>query len=152
MYCPTTQDKIDYEKMYTNYPLKAIKRVFEPKLLRSSQEYFEEGCYMSHCVGGYVENDYSIIVSLRLGEERVTCEYAIKDRRCVQSRYFHNQNPPVYFEKALKSLNDRIRMIPVPISPIDRKRVPIVINGVQVKPEVPIVFPAFERVPAQVIF
>ena len=152
MYCPTTKDKREYAKMYENFSVSAIQRIFEPKVLTSSQEYFEEGCYMSHCVGGYVENGYSIIVSLRLGEERVTCEYAIKDRRCIQSRYFHNQNPPTYFEKALKKLNDRIRMIPVPIGPIDRKRVPIVINGVQVKPEVPIVFPAFEGIPEQVIF
>jgi hypothetical protein len=152
MYCPTTKDKLEYEKMYSNYPVSTIQRIFTPKVLISSQEYFEEGCYMSHCVGGYIDNDYSIIVSLRLGEERVTCEYAIKDRRCIQSRYFHNQNPPTYFEKALKQLHDRIRMMPVPIGPIDRKRVPIVINGVEVKPEAPIVFPAFEEAPAQVIF
>lgn len=152
MYCPTLREKVEYEKMYSNFPVSAIRRVFEPKLLRNSQEYFEEGCYMSHCVGGYVNSDYSIIISLRLGEERVTCEFAIKDRRCIQARYFHNQNPPLYFEEALKKLYDRVRTMPVPIRPLDRKKVPIVINGVQVVPDVPIVFPAFEGVPEQVIF
>jgi hypothetical protein len=152
MYCPTLLDKREYEKMYANFPVSAIHRVFEPKLLRNSQEYFEEGCYMTHCVGGYVDSDYSIIVSLRLGEERVTCEYSIRDKKCVQAKYFHNQKPPKHFEDALKKLDDRIRMMPVPISPIDRKKVPIVINGVQVVPDAPIVFPAFEGAPAQMIF
>jgi hypothetical protein len=152
MYCPTTKDKLDYDKMYGNCPLSVVQRVFEPKLLTSSQEYFEEGTYMTHCVGGYVDKDYSIIVSLRLGEERVTCEYSIKDRRRIQAKYFYNQVPPTYFEKPLKKLDDRIRMIPVPIGPIDRKRVAIVINGVEDKPDVPIFFPEFEGVPGQVIF
>jgi 5'-3' exonuclease len=140
MYFPNIKDRIEYDKLYNNHPVSTIQRIFEPKLLRSGQDYSEEGSYMSHCVGGYVDSESSIIISLRIGEERVTCEYNTRDKRCVQARYFRNQNPPSYFEEAIKKLNDRIRRMPESISPLERKKIPIIINGVKVVPEAPIVF------------
>ena len=150
MYFENVRDRIAWERQIANTPVHAIQRVFEPKLLRSSDDYFEEGCYMNHCVAGYLENDYSIIVSLRLGKERVTCEYAVKDRRCIQAKYFHNQKPPQYFEKALKMLDDRISRIPFPIKPLDRRRVPLVINGVEVKPQADVVHTILQEAGLQV--
>lgn len=133
MYLPHRKDRIEYDKMYASYPLSAVKRVFEPKLLRTSDDYFEEGFCMNHCVAGYLNSGYSIIVSLRLGKERVTCEFDVKTKRCIQSKYFSNQKPPEYFEKALKILCDRIKSMPYSISSIDKKRVALVINGIEVK-------------------
>lgn len=114
----------------------STQRVFLPKLLRSSDDYYEEGAYMNHCVAGYLDGcDYSIIISLRLNEERVTSEFTVKDRKCIQSRYFNNQDPPEHFKKALETLYNRMRSIPFPIKPIDKKKTPLIINGVSVKIE-----------------
>jgi hypothetical protein len=147
MYLPNIKDRIEYDKMYANYPTSAsiVKRVFEPKLLRTSDDYFEEGLYMNHCVSGYLNSEWSIIVSLRLGKERVTCEFDVKTRICHQSKYFSNQKPPVYFEKALKILSDRIKSISYPISSIDKKRVDLIINGVEVKPDPQVVHPFLQE-------
>jgi hypothetical protein len=131
-----------------NTPPSAVLRKYEPVLLKSSQEYDEEGGYMNHCVAGYINNtNWSIIVSLRHGDERVTNEFSIRDRKCVQSKYFHNQKPPEHFEEPLKKLYERIKSIPFPLSPIDKKRVPLVINGVEVlpDPELPVVRPDLQN-------
>jgi hypothetical protein len=109
------------------------EKTFEPKLLKTTEEYSEEGSYMHHCVAGYIDyHKRSIIVSLRCGDDRVTCEFDIKTRVCYQSRYFTNHKPPEYYEIALIQLKDRIQTIPFPISPIDEKRVPFLINGLEV--------------------
>lgn len=153
MYLPDVRDRIAYEKEYANFPVSATRRVFEPVLLKSSQEYDDEGVYMNHCVAGYINNtDWSIIVSLRLGDERVTNEFTIKDRRPVQSKYFSNQKPPDYFTEALNKLYERIKTVPFSLKPIDKKRVPLVINGVEVLPDPTVVHTVLENHEAAVPF
>jgi len=134
MYLPDPKDQAEYERKYANFPVSAIRRVFHPVLLRTTEDYSEEGAFMHHCVAGYIDSDHSIIVSLRCGDERVTSEYRVKDRRCVQSRYVSNTNPPEHFKKALEILDERIRKIPVSIAPLDRRQIPLKINGVPVIP------------------
>jgi len=110
------------------------KRIFYPKLLKTSDEYSEEGHHMHHCVAGYINGaNRSIIISLRCENDRVTCEFETRSGRNLQSRYMLNKQPPPYYEKALSALNERIRRISLPIRPIDKKEIPFVINGVQVK-------------------
>lgn len=108
-------------------------RTFIPKLLKSTEDYYEEGKYVHHCVAGYVKTERSIIVSLRWGDDRVTCEYDIRSKKCEQVKYFKNDPPPAYYERALKELENRISRIPFKIGPIDRIKIPYVINGTPVE-------------------
>jgi hypothetical protein len=144
----TNKERKEYEDWLMKQPVQALQRVFLPKLLRTSDDYYEEGSTQNNCVAGYLNGtEYSIIVSLRLNAtERVTCEFSVKDRKLMQSKYYHNTNPPVYFEKSLKILHDRIKSIPVSIKPIETKKVPLVINGVVVKPLEDIVHPVLQGV------
>jgi len=108
---------------------KPQKVLYQPVLLRTSEDYVEEGGHMHHCVAGYVEHDRSIIVSLRCGDERVTCEFLTHNKKCGQARYVLNQNPPKHFEEPLQRLYERISHTPESIKPIERRRVPLLING-----------------------
>ena len=136
MYLPDPKDQKAYEKQYNNYPVTATKYVFLPKLLKTSEDYADEGSYMHHCVAGYIDYSNSIIVSLRCGTDRVTCEYNTKDRKCVQGRYFSNKSAPDYYDKALKELEGRIRRIPMSIKPSDKRLVPLLINGKPIIPSI----------------
>ncbi len=108
---------------------------FYPVLLKIDGEYTEEGGHMHHCVASYADKERSIIVSLRednaLGHERVTCEYDVRDKGCVQEKYFCNAKPPERFETALVILQDRILGYKGSIKSISKERIPLVINGVQ---------------------
>lgn len=135
MYCPTKEDRNWYDKMYGHFSPQYVKHVFIPKLLTTSEEYTEEGSYQHHCVAGYIANGRSIIISLRKGDERVTCEYDIKRKKCLQARAHSNATPSNVFEKAMEMLHDRIRSIPFSIAPRDTRKVPLKINGKPVIPE-----------------
>lgn len=112
------------------------EKTFEPHLLKTSEDYIEEGLYMHHCVAGYIKSSSrSIIVSLRCGDDRVTCEFNVREKICQQARYFTNDPVPEYFKKALTALKDRISRIPFQIAPIDTRKIPYVVNGVEVKIE-----------------
>jgi|694.fasta_scaffold34623_7 hypothetical protein len=112
-----------------------IMGTFYPVLLKIDGEYTEEGGHMHHCVASYADKEKSIIVSLRednvLGNERVTCEYDVRDKGCVQEKYFCNAKPPERFETALVILQDRILAYKGSIKSISKERIPLVINGVQ---------------------
>ena len=84
---------------------------FKPVILKRDEEYTEEGKYMHHCVGSYVNNENSIIISLRMvnSDDRVTCEYSNVNGVCFQSRYFSNTRPPEHFKDALFILHDKVK-------------------------------------------
>lgn len=110
--------------------------VLKPVLLKTEDEYHDEGDYMHHCVGGYVNHDKSIIVSLRTedGADRVTNEYRIQNGHCVQSQHFCNKRPPEHFSHGLEILNDRIHTL-ANMSTLgwkEKKRVPVKIDGIEV--------------------
>lgn len=121
-------------------PIKIIKdgkpEFVYPFLLKREEEYIEEGEKMRHCVASYKDKSSSIIVSIRSldKEERVTNEYHIQNGGRVQSRYFCNQSPPEYLEPAISDLSDKIYELAKwnKLGWIDKKRVPIKINGVEV--------------------
>jgi hypothetical protein len=108
------------------------RKVYKPVLLKTSEEYAEEGAIMHHCVAGYIEHSRSIIVSLRCGDERVTCEFETSSKKCLQARYYQNQNPPEHFQKPLEILKDQIKRIPFSVGPRESVQVPLKINGVEV--------------------
>ncbi len=89
-------------------PIEIDNKTFIPKILKTTDEYYEEGKYMHHCVGSYIDKDRSIIISLRYKDERITCEYDSKSRSCIQARYFTNNTPPDHYIKPLNILNKRV--------------------------------------------
>ena len=113
-------------------------RIFNPIILKTTEDFFEEGSYMHHCVGSYVDHTKTMIISLRYESERVTCEFRTSNGKCVQMRYFSNTDPPEYFEKALEELENRFARLyeaRAPLEPKDKLKINLVINGIKVKPE-----------------
>ena len=94
---------------------------------------------MHHCVATYADRENSIIVSLRedsaFGSERVTSEFNAMDKNCVQSKYFCNAKPPERFGEALAILKNKVLSYPYSIKSIGKEKVPLVINGIEVKKE-----------------
>lgn len=85
---------------------------FTPKILTTTDEYDEEGAYMHHCVNSYIKNKNSLIVSIRSGEERVTCEFNIRTKQCLQSRFFTNKEVPERFKNPVDVVSQRIKNYP----------------------------------------
>lgn len=108
------------------------KLIFYPKILKNTEDYFEEGSYMHHCVAGYIDSKNSMIISLRLSDERVTCEFDMRTRTCLQERYFCNTNPPDHYIKPLEELRIRIRTYSYNIEHINEIKRKLEINGKEV--------------------
>ena len=111
--------------------------LFNPIILKREEEYVFEGDYMHHCVASYSTKENSLIVSLRINEgvDRITCEFDKKTGNCLQSRHFCNQNPPKHFEESLDILKSRVNKFGKQrlLSHIDMKKVPVKINGIEIK-------------------
>lgn len=137
----------DYVEKYIQEPIKIYKQTemgtdlsefttFYPVLLKQDIEYSEEGTHMHHCVASYANKEISIIVSLRLGDpygtDRVTNEFDVRNKECLQSRYFCNAAPPDYFVEAVERLKQRIESANFSIKSKEKKQTPLVINGKQV--------------------
>lgn len=110
-----------------------------PFILTREEEYVEEGSFMHHCVATYAETDTSMIVSLRTEDkqDRVTCEFNLSDGRLIQARHFNNRQPPPYFNYAIEQVSDIIRLNARfgTLGWIKKEKVPVKINGVEVKKE-----------------
>lgn len=136
-----TQDKIDISQFgydvenILKLPISGKIERFIPKVLTTTEEYNDEGFYMHHCVSGYISSEHSFIVSLRYGDERITCEFDTTSRRCKQARYFKNDPIPSHFELPLETLKERINNVPFSIRLKEQIRIPLVINGKVVKIE-----------------
>ncbi len=121
-------------------PIKTDDNIFYPVLLKQDVEYSEEGSHMHHCVASYSNKEISIIISLRkddpFGTERVTNEFDVRDKSCLQSRYFCNAAPPENFLEALDTLKQKIFEYKGSIKSLEKREVPLVINGKQVQPKV----------------
>jgi hypothetical protein len=117
--------------------VKKIKKTFYPYILKLDNEYGEEGSHMHHCVASYADKENSIIVSLRedsvSGSERVTSEFSVNGKHCIQSKYFCNAQPPKIFEEPLAILTSRISSYKKSIKSISKEKIPLVINGVEIK-------------------
>lgn len=126
-------------KEYLENPIFYNNDMYYPVLLRTDGDYFEEGRHMHHCVGSYSAMKSSIIVSLRQrdvnGNERVTSEFNVENRGCVQSKYFCNGMPPEHFDQPLETIRKRVQQYSGKIKSIEFKEIPLTINGVEVKKE-----------------
>lgn len=129
-------------------PLKCLRddltlHTLYPYILKREEDYVEEGSFMHHCVASYSDKDKSMIVSLRdeSGMDRVTCEFDITSGRCIQQRYFCNANPPTTFEDGLLIISQKIERHARwgTLNWKDKKKVPVMINGVEITKELPVV-------------
>ena len=79
-------------------------------ILKSELEYDEEGTHMHHCVASYVDNENSLIISIRdkNTRDRVTCEFNNISGELLQAKYFCNQKPPEYFNDSIKHLVQKV--------------------------------------------
>ena len=130
------------EYVYDNRLIRDIERHIgdiKPYILKTDEDYSEEGEYMHHCVATYTSKEQSIIVSLRDGKERVTCEFVKKNGEMVQARYFSNQQPPNNFLGAIESVGQKIKKHSKSrlLEHLEMRKVPVKINGIEVprKPE-----------------
>ena len=125
-------------------PISVYNNLFYPVLLKTDNEYTEEGNFMHHCVGSYSNYDKSIIISLRLdstsGNDRVTSEFDIYTKKCRQSKYFCNQRPPEIYIEPLELLKERILNYHSSIGSKEKKKTIININGIPVIKELPLEF------------
>lgn len=114
-------------------------KIILPYILTREEEYVEEGKFMHHCVATYAETDTSMIISLRTEnkQDRVTCEFNLSDGRLIQARHFNNGQPPSYFHNAIEQVSDIVRLNARfgTLGWTKKERVPIKINGVEVKKE-----------------
>lgn len=109
-------------------------QTFYPYILKTENDYLEEGNRMKHCVGGYTYRENSIIISVRNEDDtkRVTCEYHISDGKLIQERYVHNAMPPEEFIDALALLYVKVTEMAKlgTLNWIKKETVPNVVNGV----------------------
>jgi hypothetical protein len=121
---------------YIEEPIINGDGIFHPVILKKDCDYTDEGTHMHHCVGGYAENENSLIVSLRMndriGKERITCEFSTFDKNCVQARHFCNATPPDHFNSALLTLKEKIKNYNYPIKSKEKIRTPLLLKDGQV--------------------
>lgn len=127
---------------YIEEPIKVLRKdlnnkTFYPVLLKIDDDYTEEGNHMHHCVATYSNKKTSIIVSLRednpKSNERVTCEFNVNNKSCLQEKYFCNASPPEKFEEALHILRNKIKNYKGSIESIGKIHVPLRINGLTIE-------------------
>jgi len=129
------------EYVYDNRLIRDIETQLgdiKPYILKTSQDYDEEGDYMHHCVATYSNKDTSIIVSLRdkTSKDRVTCEFAKKMKGgLLQARYFSNGEPPEKFNEIIEVVSRKIEKHSKSrlLDHLEVRKVPIKINGVEVQ-------------------
>jgi hypothetical protein len=113
---------------------------FYPYILKREEDYDEEGNFMHHCVASYSDKEKSIIVSVRTEDkkDRVTCEFDCQTGTLIQARHFCNKQPPADIELAVNILKEKTKHYARMglLHSLDKKKVPVKINGVEIIPEV----------------
>lgn len=122
-----------------------VTELFYPHILKREEEYIEEGNFMHHCVATYADREKSVIISIRTkdGTDRITCEFESQTGILLQAKHFCNGLIPGDMELAL----DKLKLKTVRYAKygmfhsIDKKKVHIQINGIEVKRKVEAIFP-----------
>ena len=118
-------------------PVDGEPTLFYPVILKTDGEYSEEGEHMHHCVATYADREQSLIISIRkdspFGTERVTCEFDTRTKNMIQAKSFCNAKPPEEFEFAIDKVEHRIDIFRGSIKSTGKEKIPLVINGVEIK-------------------
>lgn len=109
---------------------------FYPYILKREEDYDEEGRFMHHCVASYSDKEKSIVISIRTEnkQDRVTCEFDCQTGTLIQARHFCNNQPPADIEMAVDKLKEKTKIYARMgiLHSLDKKKVPIKINGIEV--------------------
>jgi hypothetical protein len=86
---------------------------YNVNILKTEDEYIEEGEFMHHCVSSYANKSTSIIISIRRKDinDRITCEFNVEDGLCIQSRHFCNGPVPEHFLKCLDQVKNEVKYL-----------------------------------------
>lgn len=105
--------KYEYDPVLIKNIEEPIEQDFHPYILKTEDDYFEEGSTMHHCVNSYFNKSKSIIISVRSKQtgERVTCEYDINNGDPIQQKYFSNQEPPERFQSPIFILHNKVKLV-----------------------------------------
>ena len=107
--------------------------------MKREEEYDEEGRFMHHCVASYSDKEKSIVISIRTEnkQDRVTCEFDCQTGTLIQARHFCNNQPPADIEMAVDKLKEKTKIYARMgiLHSLDKKKVPIKINGIEVMSE-----------------
>lgn len=118
---------------------------FNPVILKTKQEYKDEGKHMNHCVSGYIDRK-NLIISIRMedGKDRVTMEYSYLGTQ-HQAKHFSNQTPPEHFDEVINIINEKIRGLSIRnlhdynyLEPIEIIETPLIIDNVKIEKKNPI--------------
>ena len=135
--------EIDLSDAITNPNI--ITESFYPHILKREEEYIEEGNFMHHCVATYADRERSVIISIRTKDmkDRITCEFESQTGFLLQARHFCNGMIPGDMELALNKLKPKVERYAKygMFHSIDKKKVPVQINGIDVKRKVEAVIP-----------
>jgi len=121
--------------------ISAVKRKYIPVILKSQNEYDEEGKSMHHCVSSYIGYGNSMIISLRLVDnndeiiERVTCEYNNQTGKQVQARGLQNRDPAKHFNEIIEKLDKRAKKLNEKdkLKWVETKQIRVKVNGIEIK-------------------
>tara|TARA_R110000803_G_scaffold47825_4_gene99589 strand:- start:10879 stop:12741 length:1863 start_codon:yes stop_codon:yes gene_type:complete len=103
-----TSDKLT-SYVYCDNVLETIHREYRGytfKVLTNDIEYFEEGQFQNNCVRTYLTFYQSVIVSIRKGDKRVTCEFS--DGKISQSMAVCNEVPGDEWNDVIGELSKRV--------------------------------------------
>lgn len=113
-----------------------VHNTYTPYILKTEEEYIEEGSFMHHCVASYIEKKNSLIISIRNDNNRITCEINTQNGICIQHRYFNNEPSPDDFSYVLKEFilpkTKKFATLGL-LHCIEKRKTPYVINGIEVK-------------------
>ncbi len=109
---------------------------YYPYILKNEEEYNEEGSFMKHCVSSYYDKERSIIISLRKGDERWTCEFDVADGMLIQAKGRFNVDPSKeVFDVITLGLLSKTRKWAwdKKLKCIEKVETPLLINGKEVE-------------------
>tara|TARA_B110000305_G_scaffold129845_1_gene145193 strand:- start:244 stop:1773 length:1530 start_codon:yes stop_codon:yes gene_type:complete len=109
---------------------------YYPHILKNEEEYNEEGSFMKHCVSSYYDKERSIIISLRKGDERWTCEFDVADGMLIQAKGRFNVDPSKeVFDVITLGLLSKTRKWAwdKKLKCIEKVETPLLINGKEVE-------------------
>jgi hypothetical protein len=119
-----------------------VNETFYPVILKTEDQYEEEGDFMHHCVSTYANKEKSVIISVRNenSSDRVTCEFDAQTGKLLQARHFCNQLPPGDFDLAIDEIKLKTSYYARRgmFGSIDKKRIPLKINGIEVEIKKPV--------------
>lgn len=98
-----------YDKKIIN-SLKDSQKGYEYVLLSNDMDYINESTHQNNCVRTYIDKFDSIIISVRLGDKRVTTEFTYKGD-CIQRRGSYNSKVDESFKDGITELERIIKTI-----------------------------------------